>query len=75
MLAMPFISLMSVAILIDIEVFVISLITRNRLNSTLIITCYRNQVLRLNIACATVQPCGINTHSQLTIRFILVPDT
>ena len=74
-LTMPLISLMGNTLIINIEVFVICLITRNRFDSALIVTGYGDQILRLNITSTTVQPCGINTHSQLVFSFFLAPDT
>ena len=74
MLTMPFISFVSNTLIINIEVFVVSFITRNRFDSTLIITGYGDQILRFNITCTTVQPCCINTHSQLVISLILTPN-
>ena len=82
MLAMPFIRRVSVTLLIDIEVSTISLATRNRLDSLLVVTIYRDQVLRFHETSATAYPCGINDERIFTLgsrihgsSLILAPNT
>ena len=52
-----------------------SICTRNARSTGLILTSYRHQILRLDIASATVYPSGINDERQFTISFLLIPDT
>ena len=49
--------------------------TRNRLDRALVVTSYRDQVLRLNQARATIYPSGIDIECQVAVRLLGVPDT
>ena len=60
---------------IRLEVLSLLVIAWNRLDSALILTSDRDQILRFNLTGTTVQPSGINIERQLTLCLILTPDT